>query len=93
MLGPLLFTLYINDIPNIVHTNLSFFADDSKVYSIIKSSEDSHQLQADLDNIQEWCQIWMLKLNLLKCKIMHMGNSPLLLEHIKYVMIWESVFS
>ena len=77
VLGPLLFTLYINDIPNIVHTNLSFFADDSKIYSVIKTLEDSHQLQADLDNIQEWCQIWLLKLNLLKCKIMHIGNSSL----------------
>ena len=77
VLGPLLFTLYINDIPNIVHTNLSFFADDSKVYSVIKTLEDSHQLQADLDNIQEWRQIWLLKLNLLKCKIMRVGNSPI----------------
>ena len=42
VLGPLLFTLYINDIPNIVHTNLSFFADDSKVYSVIKTLEGSH---------------------------------------------------
>ena len=42
VLGPLLFTLYINDIPNIVHTNLSFFADDFKVYSVITTIEDSH---------------------------------------------------
>jgi len=41
VLGPLLFTLYINDIPNIFHTDLSFFADDSKVYTIIKTLEDS----------------------------------------------------
>ena len=31
-----LFTLYINDIANIVHTNLSFFADDSEVYTVIR---------------------------------------------------------
>ena len=42
----------INDVPNNVHTNLNFIADDSKVYSVIKTLEDSHQLQADLDNIQ-----------------------------------------
>ena len=42
VLGPLLFTLYINDIPNIVHTDLSFFADDSKVYTVIKTLEDTH---------------------------------------------------
>ena len=67
----------INDIPNIVHTNLSFFADDSKVYSVIKTIEDSHQLQVDLGSIHEWCQVWLLKLNLSKCKIMHVGNSPI----------------
>ena len=81
VLGPLLFTLYINDIPNIVHTNLSFFADDSKVYSVIKTIEDSHQLQADLDSIHEWCQVWLLKLNLSKCKIMHVGNSPIVTSY------------
>ena len=59
----------------IFHANLSFFADDSKVYSVIKTIEDSHQLQADLDSIHEWCQVWLLKLNLSKCKIMHVRNS------------------
>ena len=62
VLGPLLFTLYVNDIPNIVHTNLSFFAE---AYSVVKTLEDSHQLQANLNNIPEWCPIWLLKLNLL----------------------------
>ena len=57
VLGPLLFKLYINDIANIVHTNLSFFADDLKVYIVIKTFEDFHQLQENLDNIQNWCQI------------------------------------
>ena len=57
VLGPLLFTLYINDIPNILHTDLSFFADDSKVYTVIKTLEDTHKLQADLDSIQNWCHI------------------------------------
>ena len=57
VLGPLLFTLYINDIPNIVHTDLSFFVDDSKVYTVIKTLEDTHKLQAGLDSIQNWCHI------------------------------------
>ena len=42
VLGPLLFTLYINDIPNIFQTDLSFFANDLKIYMIIRSLEDSH---------------------------------------------------
>ena len=56
-------------------SQFNFFAENSKIYSVVKTLEDSHQLQTDLDNIQEWCQIWLLKLNLLKCKIMHVGNS------------------
>ena len=86
VLGPLLFTLYINDIPNIVHTNLSFFADDSKAYAITKSVEDSQQLQADLNSIQDWCQIWLLKLNLLKCKVMRVGHSSIASEFV----LWDN---
>ena len=91
VLGPLQFILYINDIPNIAHTNLSFFTDDSKVYSVIKTLEDSHQLQADLNSIQEWCQIWLLKLNLLKCKIMCVGNSPIVRSHTLYDDLGERI--
>ena len=86
VLGPLLFTLYINDIPNIVHTNLSFFTDDSQAYAIIKSLEDSQQLQANLDSIQYWCQIWLLKLNLLKCKVMRVGHSSIASEYV----LWDN---
>ena len=84
--GPLLFTLYINDIPNIVHTNLNFFADDSEVYAITKALEDSEQLQADLNSIQDWCQIWLLKLNLLKCKVMRVGHSSIASEYV----LWDN---
>jgi len=77
----LLFTLYINEIPNIVHTDLSFFADDSKVYIVIRTLEDSYKLQADLDNIQNWCIVWLLRLNLLKCKVMHVGYSLFVTEY------------
>ena len=33
------------------------------------------ELQCDLDNMQEWCRTWLLKLNLEKCKVMHIGKS------------------
>ena len=33
------------------------------------------ELQCDLDNMQEWCKTWLLKLNLKKCKVMHIGKS------------------
>ena len=39
------------------------------------------ELQCDLDNMQEWCKTWLLKLNLEKCKVMHIGKS--LKKHTK----------
>ena len=73
----------INGKPNIVHTELSFtfFADDSKVYTAIRTLEDSHKLQAYLDNFQNWCQLWLLRPNLLKCKVMHVGYSHFVTEY------------
>jgi len=36
---------------------------------------DSYLLQEDFDNIQRWCQKWLLKLHPEKCKVMHIGHS------------------
>jgi len=80
-ISSMLFTLYNNNIAIIIHTNLSFFADDSKVYTVIRTLEDSFQL---LNNIQNWCQIWLLKLNLLKHNIMHVEIPSTTSEHTFY---------
>jgi len=74
VMGPLLFVLYINDFPDIV-TWINVFADDAKIYSIIKSECDAIELQRNLDKTQEWSIAQLLKLNLEKCKVMHIGNT------------------
>ena len=75
VLGPLLFVLYINDIAENIQCKLGVFADDTKMYSIINNMCNTMELQCDLDNMQEWCRTWLLKLNLEKCKVMHIGKS------------------
>ena len=62
VLGPLLFVLYINNIAEIIQCNLGVFADDTKIYSIIKSVCDVVELQCDLDTMQEWSRTWLLNL-------------------------------
>ena len=37
---------------------------------------DVEELQCDLDSSQEWSRIWLLNLNLEKCKVMRIGKTP-----------------
>ena len=57
------------------NVNWGVFADDTKIYSIINSVSNVEDLQCDLDNMQEWCETWLLNLNLDKCKVMHIGRT------------------
>ena len=70
VLGPILFIIYVNDLPEVVTSNLWMFADDSKIYRTITSDEDINRLQEDLHNISIWCSKWLMTLNLDKCKCM-----------------------
>jgi hypothetical protein len=70
ILGPLLFLLYINDMPSVAqHTSLALFADDSKCYKKISHISDCVQLQNDIDALFEWSQKWDLKFHPSKCQI------------------------
>ena len=70
VLGPLLFVLYVNDIPDIIKSEVRIFADDTKVWRRIKDSNDCKILQDDLTNICTWSDKWLLKLHVGKCKKM-----------------------
>ena len=49
VLGPILFVIYINDLPDIVTSKAFLFVDDTKIYRVITSEEDQAKLQMDLD--------------------------------------------
>lgn len=63
ILGPLLFLLYINDLPGMTNTKIRLFADDMFVYRLIRAKEDQVQLQVDLDRIEEWIIVNGMKVN------------------------------
>jgi len=54
VLGPLLFLLYVNDLPQCIKNSMQMFADDAKVWTRIISQEDSLSLQNDLNNLSKW---------------------------------------
>ena len=49
ILSPLLFLVYVNDLPPVIQNRISLFADDSKCSSVIESPQDSESLQKALD--------------------------------------------
>ena len=75
VLGPLLFLLYVNDIPDFFQSNLKMFADDIKIYRAIYSTSDSLLLKQDLDKVSEWTQKWLLRFSVPKCVVLTLNNS------------------
>ena len=53
VLGPLLFTIFVNDIPHIVRSDIYLFADDIKLSRTIKNSDDILILQDDIHKLFE----------------------------------------
>jgi len=70
-LGPLLFTLFINDLPLIIkHSRVLMYADDVKLCLQHKDTSCHLDLQSDLDRFQIWSRDNVLDLNDSKCKVM-----------------------
>ena len=74
VLGPLLFLLFVNDLPEWIVGNLKMFADDTKLWITLKSETDSAIVQTDLDSLTAWSNRWLLKFTASKCKLMHIGH-------------------
>ncbi len=64
ILGPLLFLVFINDLPDCVEfSKVHLFADDTKCSRVIYCGEDVNKLQWDIDKILTWSNRWSLYFN------------------------------
>lgn len=68
VLGPLLFLIYINDLACNISSSIRLFADDCVIYREIVTSDDVSTLQHDLFTLTEWCEKWLMKINVEKTK-------------------------
>ena len=64
ILGPLLFLIYINDLPNKLKSNVKLFADDTSFFTIVKDiNESASILNNDLLLISTWAFNWKMLFN------------------------------
>ena len=70
ILGPTLFLLYINDLPDDVICNIAIYANDTTLYSKCDQASDlwqqlelASELESDLQDIVDWGKKWLFDFN------------------------------
>jgi hypothetical protein len=58
VLGPLLFLIFINDMPGLTHHICKLFADDSKLLATIRNPNDLDLVQDEINALVAWSQTW-----------------------------------
>ena len=76
ILGPLLFSIYVNDLPSVIKTcDFNLYADDMEMHcSNVNLSCAEHDLQDDLNSVYSWLCINLLSLNVPKSNVMLVGS-------------------
>ena len=72
VLGPLLFSLYINGIMVGIESEIRLFADECACYRQIDNTEDTSKLQKDIDQLGKWARKWGMRFQPVKCNIMQL---------------------
>ncbi len=75
VMGPVLFIMFINDMPVEVSNFISLFADDAKLFGESTDNIKSQSIQNDLTKLQDWSNKWDLHFNESKCKTLYLGNN------------------
>jgi ribonucleases P/MRP protein subunit RPP40 len=61
VIGPFLFVVFINDLSRRIKNKLKIYADDTKIFSMMRNTDDQKTLQMDLDEALKWSKEWLLE--------------------------------
>ena len=97
VLGPILFLLFINDLPDNIRSSIRLFADDCVLYRNITTQRDCEILQEDLDKLSLWEKDWLMEFNVGKCHTMritrHQLSNQIRHDYVLHGQVLESVTS
>ena len=84
LLGPLLFTLFVSNIPSTVNNFCLLFADITKMHAVLYDTHIScTSLQEDLDRLQNWTVDMQMRFLPANYRTMHLGKHN---PNIKYTL-------
>lgn len=86
VLGPVLFLVYVSDLPELLKSKCLMYADDVKIYG--NPLSEYNDMLNDLCTLNEWCTKWLIPLNAAKCTVLHIGKSN---PHCNYVLHGTSI--
>lgn len=80
VLAPLIFALFVSDLPDNLKSTCILYADDTKMFvKVPRNGQERHaaarKLQQDLEMFYQWCTTWGLPLNISKCAHMRFGKA------------------
>jgi len=81
VLGPVLFLVFINDIPECLNYSCAPFANDTLVYQKNSSSKDCKRFQRNLDSLSTWADKWGMLFNISKSKIISFNPKTDISQH------------
>ena len=75
-MGPLLFSIYVNDLPNSVNTcDINMYADDTELHFCHSQLGRVEQVfQSEIEQVSNWMAVNRLKLNVTKSVYMLIGS-------------------
>ena len=94
ILGPTLFVIFLNDIVRGLHvgTNITMYADDTKIWRQMINSDDHLTLQADINYLLDWALQNKMRFHPSKCKVLMVSRlNPPLVDVLPFIQFYYAM--